>query len=932
MPTISPLPESTTRLLCSPIAITTPVTLVKELIDNSIDAKATSIEVVISSDTVKKIEVRDNGIGIHPDDYDALGRRGHTSKLRSFEELRTRFGKTLGFRGEALASANSLAQVIVTTKIASEPVAAILHLVPGTGGILKQQPTSAPVGTTVTITGLFHSLPVREQVAIKDSAKTIDKIRELLRSYTMARPQLRYSLKVLQLTKHGWSYSPKADCSVKEAAVQLFGPEITSYCFEKTFEVRDPTGGDNSAGENPTTSSNRKYIFEAFILKPDSSPTKVIKQRYFSVDDRPVTAKRGTIKKLLDIYVEHISALSRQDSSTEKHKNYFIRLNIKCSPGSYDANIEASKDDVMFSDEKVVLDGFKDLCREVYKSPSHHGLQSQSSEHSSVPSSKKNLGARKPLPTRPQAKFISDGVGHHGTPPVQTPSQAPEQLILQEQSPLIIPQSSPSPLQYMSQHVNNPEPARFEHNYTHVSTTRVSSTLAEDLENKISNIESTRSGVNLSIDSTGYSHGHPLRKLPRSIQPLPALQEKPGVNKNLAAQDTDPLAAAKTNAPNSNLITEWQPENKLSQNNSWQSLEYEPPMTPDPPILRQVGAAPRDLDVPPSQRHSELQGPVRQLRSRVPGSPYRSPISSPSRMASQNAMDSIKMPIIPKPRRRRNPLPWTPPSINEKVAIRNNLLSHARDEPITDNMKQTTISFNGDKGARKRQPQIDNSSISHQVSQGQGHQENWFRYPPTPTKDNSNHTLSFQKAFYNSEKKQGQIQVNLKSTQNQPSAHLRNIYLPNEASSSKINEPTKTTLASDDPRAYLLRRQKSIGIEEKGVKPRKIRRLKSSLLPLENIPLNDQIHSLMMTEIWDTKALRTYLEKYATYDGYITKGVMENGLEMSLDEGSKAEKRLRALLNGINDGGESVFEINICSLLKGHKKWVWKFSEAIIGG
>lgn len=155
MSTISRLPESTTRLICSPLAITTPVTLVKELLDNSIDAKATSIEVIISADTVKKIEVRDNGIGIHPDDYDALGRRGHTSKLRSFEELRTHFGKTLGFRGEALASANSLAQVTVTTKIASEPVAAILHIRSDTGGILKQHPTSAPVGTTVSISGLF---------------------------------------------------------------------------------------------------------------------------------------------------------------------------------------------------------------------------------------------------------------------------------------------------------------------------------------------------------------------------------------------------------------------------------------------------------------------------------------------------------------------------------------------------------------------------------------------------------------------------------------------------------------------------------------------------------------------------------------------------------------------------------------------------------
>ncbi|KAI2781725.1 hypothetical protein F4815DRAFT_465470 [Daldinia loculata] len=916
MSTISRLPESTTRLICSPLAITTPVTLVKELLDNSIDAKATSIEVIISADTVKKIEVRDNGIGIHPDDYDALGRRGHTSKLRSFEELRTHFGKTLGFRGEALASANSLAQVTVTTKIASEPVAAILHIRSDTGGILKQHPTSAPVGTTVSISGLFHQLPVRKQVAIKDSAKAIGKIRELLCSYAMARPQLRYSLRVLQLPKQNWNYSPKLRCSVKEAAVQLFGPDITTYCFEKIFEISDLTSSNDPSVKHQEPLLNCKYVFEAFILKPDSGPPKISKQRYFSVDSRPVTAKGATMKKLLDIYVEHISVLSQQDTSTAKLKNYFIRLNIKCPPGSYDANIEASKDDVVFSDEKIVLGGFRDLCKEVYKKYLPSDLHSQlSAKRSSISNNGDDLGARKPLPTGTKVKSISNGV-ECLSPSVQTPSQTILQPILQCQQALIVSQSPPALLKDTGEHTHSPVSVGLAPNNTQISPAQAGSADTQSLQDKLSNTGFSRCRVDMSTDFNEYSHNDLRNKLPLATQALPTLQEKLDAVKNSAPQDVNPWIIAKMNAPIPSRIS-----NEPTEQSSSPLPAFEPPMTPDPPILRHVGAAPRDLDVPPSQQHLESQGPLRQLRSRVPGGPYRSPISSPSGMPSQDAMGGITMPTALKPRRHRNTLPWSPPSSIEASVTRKDRLTNTRDEFIADGMKQTTISFQGAGGNRKRQLQEDSNAINHQGSQGQEHQgENWFQYVPIPTNDDFGHKLSLQKAPYVSEKKQNQVHANPEVAQDRPCVQLRKHHPQDEVNSSKVNEPINTTLASGDPRAYLLRRQKSMAAEEMGIKPKKIRRLKSSLLPLENIPSYDQTHSLAIIEVWDAETLRVFVKKYAAYDRYVTMGVVENGLEMSLEEGRNVEKRLKSVFlkqMGAVNGEESVPEINICSFLKG---------------
>src|SRR6266536_1233101 len=142
---ITPLPEETIHLLGSAQALTTPLSLVKELIDNALDAKATSVDILISANTLDKIEVRDNGHGIPEEDLDALGRRGHTSKLRSFEELRTIGGVSLGFRGEALASAVQLGEVSVTTRTVSDPVATTVKL-KALGGIGQRTRTSHAVG------------------------------------------------------------------------------------------------------------------------------------------------------------------------------------------------------------------------------------------------------------------------------------------------------------------------------------------------------------------------------------------------------------------------------------------------------------------------------------------------------------------------------------------------------------------------------------------------------------------------------------------------------------------------------------------------------------------------------------------------------------------------------------------------------------------
>jgi DNA mismatch repair protein MutL len=120
---IEVLPENTTRALGSSLVLNDAKSVVKELVDNALDARATAISIEVSNNTLDIIQVKDNGTGIGVQDRQLLCKRGCTSKIRSLEDLTRLGGFFLGFRGEALASIAELSSaVIVTTRVEGEIV------------------------------------------------------------------------------------------------------------------------------------------------------------------------------------------------------------------------------------------------------------------------------------------------------------------------------------------------------------------------------------------------------------------------------------------------------------------------------------------------------------------------------------------------------------------------------------------------------------------------------------------------------------------------------------------------------------------------------------------------------------------------------------------------------------------------------------------
>lgn len=360
---ITRLPEDTFRRLGSTLVIANPLALLKELLDNAIDSGATSIEVLVSPDAVEKIEVRDNGCGISPEDYNLLGRPGCTSKISSFEDLPNVAGRTLGFRGSALASASVVGNVFVTTRQSTDHVATSITLARG-GGVQEQRHVAAPGGTTVTVTKLFATMPVRHKVAVKDTDKTLAGMKELLQAYILARPGLRFRFMVSKMPGLSWSYAPSQTGGAKEAAMKLFGIEHAAQCTVKTsLNAGPPRMEDTSSAQLPRPES--QMVFEALTPSLNADPNKLFKGAFLSVDGRPISSGLGTGKRLLSIFkeclAERLPSISPRDA--------FIRLDIRCPPGGYDVNVEPSKNDVLFDQEQVLLDQFRDFLHSVYPPP-----------------------------------------------------------------------------------------------------------------------------------------------------------------------------------------------------------------------------------------------------------------------------------------------------------------------------------------------------------------------------------------------------------------------------------------------------------------------------------------------------------------------------------------------------------------------------------
>ncbi|KAI4200044.1 MAG: hypothetical protein LQ350_004181 [Teloschistes chrysophthalmus] len=368
---IAILPSHTVRAIGSTQALTDSASVVKELVDNALDAHSNNITIELSTNVLDVIQVKDNGHGIAPADYKLLGQRYCTSKIKDLNDLANIGGTSLGFRGEALASAVEISGgLLISTRIAGEATGVSLK-VSHKGEVENESPISQGVGTIVRITDFLETLPVRRQTALKDSAKQLAKIKRTLQAYALARPSVRLALKVLKSKndKDNWTYAPKHEASVSDAAVKIIGKKATDQCQWLVWDAGIPaTQPAFHSGEwqERDTNQDPTYSVEAMIPKAGCDLTAISSiGQYISVDSRPVSCSRGTFKKIVQLFKSYLQS-SCTTANHQKVTNPFICMNLVCPPGSYDANVEPAKDDVLFTDSPRVLDVVEVFFRSIY--------------------------------------------------------------------------------------------------------------------------------------------------------------------------------------------------------------------------------------------------------------------------------------------------------------------------------------------------------------------------------------------------------------------------------------------------------------------------------------------------------------------------------------------------------------------------------------
>ena len=309
------LPKNIADMIAAGEVVQRPASVVKELMENAVDAGATDIKVVIADAGRTLIQVIDNGCGMTPDDAVLCFERHATSKLASAEDLHHIL--TFGFRGEALASIAAVAEVTLRTRIASEE-AGVEVLMAGSENKGTRE-VSCPVGTNIAVRNLFYNIPARRKFLKSDNVELRHIVEEFQR-VALTRPDIAFSL-----THNGREiHVVKATQSFKFRIQDLLGTGLIG-------ELMDIEATTSIA------------TLRGYVGKPESA-RKALGNQFFFVNGRYFRSPY-LHKAVMKAYENLIP-----EGSTP---SYFIYLDV--DPGTVDVNIHPTKAEIKFEEESLLF-------------------------------------------------------------------------------------------------------------------------------------------------------------------------------------------------------------------------------------------------------------------------------------------------------------------------------------------------------------------------------------------------------------------------------------------------------------------------------------------------------------------------------------------------------------------------------------------------
>lgn len=430
MPKIVQLSRHVADLIAAGEVVERPASVVKELVENAIDAGATRVTVEIQNGGMTLIRILDNGCGMAPEDARTAFLRHATSKIRNKDDLAAI--STLGFRGEALAAISAVSRIDLLTKAADTPGVS-LHL--EAGQITQESPAGCPEGTTILVRDLFYNTPARMKFMKSDQAEA-SAVFLAVQQQALAHPEIAF-----RFLKDGQEQLSTAGSGDRMAAIYtVFGREIANNMIE-------------------VKGSWEQFTVRGFVTKPTCTRGNRSYQ-YFFVNSRFIKSR------MLSAALE------------EAYKNQLMVgrfpvcvLEIDLPVQAVDVNVHPAKTEVKFLSERGAFDAVhyavlsalnKAPGRTAVQLPKSRQDQIAGSVSSNIPASKKDFFQTKTAeefrrtasaaeenpfekPVRPAAKPVSVFVDEPSflSAALSSPVQVPERTVKAPEAAPVVPKAEP---------------------------------------------------------------------------------------------------------------------------------------------------------------------------------------------------------------------------------------------------------------------------------------------------------------------------------------------------------------------------------------------------------------------------------------------------------------------------------------------------------
>ncbi len=307
------LPDNIANQIAAGEVIQRPASAVKEMLENAIDAGATQIHLIIKDAGKELIQVNDNGKGMSPIDARLCFERHATSKIKSIDDL---FAiRTMGFRGEALASIAAVAQVELKTRTEDDEIGTSILI--DNSIVRSQEPCQCTVGSSLAVKNLFFNVPARRNFLKSNTVEMRHIVDEFIR-VAMANPEIGF-----QFTNNNSDIFNLEKGKLKQRIIALLGNNLMS----KLVPVEEPTDFVQITG---------------FVGTPDIS-TKTRGNQFFFVNDRFIKSP----------YLNHAVSQAYRELIGKDEFPLFV-LFIDIEPKRVDINVHPTKQEIKFEDDRII--------------------------------------------------------------------------------------------------------------------------------------------------------------------------------------------------------------------------------------------------------------------------------------------------------------------------------------------------------------------------------------------------------------------------------------------------------------------------------------------------------------------------------------------------------------------------------------------------